>query len=261
MRSAGPAAFVPVRRAGRGTGVDGMVLGGPGAVHRSAADARVRSARFRHMSHNESTPRPCGRVTLALGDRVIGGAGWPCTWYCWGRPLTPSWSGASISRPRSCMPPRRASGRHGQGAGAQSRDPGGARQGPHRPCRPGRGQGVPGRRGRAGPRGRPDDPGYLSSTAAAGPCNPRLNQQAATHTVTACSTFPVWSWSSSSPQSHARGSGVEHQCPHRSGPGPARCSWRLSGRRVVAHHHVERVVVVPLVHRACPRFRWLFVGR
>jgi hypothetical protein len=86
------------------------------------------------------------------------------------------------------MPPRRASGRHGQGAGAQSRDPGGARQGPHRPCRPGHGQGVPGRRGRAGPRGRHDDPDSPSSTATAGPCNPS-NQQAATHKVTACSTF------------------------------------------------------------------------
>jgi hypothetical protein len=66
-----------------------------------------------------------------------------------------------------------------------------------------------------------------------GPVTP-AHQQAATHKVTASSTFPVWSWSSSSSQSHARGSGVEHQYPHRSGPGPARCSWRLSG--VVSLH-------------------------
>jgi hypothetical protein len=26
-----------------------------------------------------------GGVTLALGDRVAGGAGWPCTLCCWAR--------------------------------------------------------------------------------------------------------------------------------------------------------------------------------
>ena len=46
-----------------------------------------------------------GGVTLALGDGWPAGAGWRCIWCCWVRPPTPSSSGASISRPRCCIPP------------------------------------------------------------------------------------------------------------------------------------------------------------
>ena len=47
----------------------------------------------------------------------------------------------------------------------------------------------------------------------------QLSSEAQNSSMTACSTFPVLSWSSSSSQSHARGSGVEHQCPHQSRAG------------------------------------------
>ena len=62
-----------------------MALGGPGAVRRSAADARVRSARLRHISHNERTPAPWGtresrprtnlnHARLLSGERrIVGG--------------------------------------------------------------------------------------------------------------------------------------------------------------------------------------------
>jgi hypothetical protein len=48
-----------------------MVLGDPEAVHRSAADARVRSARFRHVSHNERTPGPWEPSTSTPSIRLV----------------------------------------------------------------------------------------------------------------------------------------------------------------------------------------------
>ena len=121
---------------------------------------------------------PGDRVRARLPGRrwVISpwATGWPAgsrlslPLECWRRPAPPSWSGASSSRPRCCMPPRRVSGLPRWGAGAQSRGPG-VLGGPYQPCRSGRGRGMPGRRGPVGPCGCHDDPGRPSPGGPAGP--------------------------------------------------------------------------------------------
>ena len=72
-----------------------MALGGPKVVPRSAADARVRSARLRHMSHNERTPGPAPGLASAGAARRTGG------------PEQPSWSRPGVADPEAARRPDR----------------------------------------------------------------------------------------------------------------------------------------------------------
>jgi hypothetical protein len=127
---------------------------------------------------------------LALGDRVAGGGR---LFLSAGGDQQPSWSGASSSRPRCCMPPRRVSGLPRWGAGAQSRGPG-VLGGPYQPCGSAR-PSAPGRRGLL--------PGGCRRPGSAGPGGP-----AGSHGL-----FPP---------------GCQRRHARRRGRGPLPASWRLA---------------------------------